>query len=67
MAIDFEHAVTFARSLGAEFSVEALTSRFGGSKRENGELAQRVKIRLAEDAAGTRLKGLEAAQIPDRV
>ena len=67
MAIDFEHALTYARSLGSEFSVEELTRRFGGSKRDNAELAQRVKIRLAEDAAGARLQALENAKVPDKV
>lgn len=54
----------FARSTGGEFSADALTRRFGGSKRDNVELAAQAKVAIAGEAMGERLAALEAAGVP---
>lgn len=67
MPATFEDALTYARGLGAGFTVEALRERYGGSARDNAELVRRVKVELAAEAARERHQRLEAAQIPDTV
>lgn len=67
MPATLEDAMTYARGLGSDFSVDALRERFGGSARDNTELARKVKVELAAEAARERYERLQAARIPDTV